>query len=84
MKALRVLIFSMGVAACLTGFARADDAPGDAATYKQKLHDCVTQMKKDHADMNHEARRKSCRKELGPAPKAPAPASAPAAAAPTP
>ena len=67
----------------MAGIARADDAPTDAAAYKQKLHDCQTQMKTDHADMNHDARRKACRKQLGMAPKSmkAAPAAAPASPA---
>jgi hypothetical protein len=59
------------------GVAQAADSP-DATAYKQKLHDCQTQMKTDHPDMNHDARRKACRKQLGPSPKTPAAASAPA------
>jgi len=77
MKTTRMLICCVGVSACLAGIARADDAPGDLSAYKQKMHDCVTQMKTDHPDMNHAARRKACHKQLGPAPKAAA-AAAPA------
>jgi hypothetical protein len=82
MKALRVLICSVGVMSCFAGIARADDVPADAAAYKQKMHDCVTQMKTDHADMNYKARRKACHKQLGPMPKAmPAQTTPPAAPA---
>ncbi len=79
MKAMRVLICSVGLMSCFAGIARADDAPADAAAYKAKMHDCVTQMKADHPDMNYKARRKACHKQLGPMPKATpaAPAAAP-------
>ena len=77
MKVMRVLICSVGVMSCFAGIARADDA---APTYKQKMHDCVTQMKSDHPDMNYKARRKACHKQLGPSPKAMAPSTAPAPA----
>ena len=83
MKAMRMLLCSVGVIAGLSGIARADDAT-DPAAYKQKMHDCTTQMKTDKPDMNHDARRKACRKQLGPAPKSkggamtPAPATPPA------
>ena len=82
MKAMGILVCSMGVIAGFTGIARADDAPTDPAAYKQKMHDCVTQMKTDHPDMNYKARRKACHKQLGPAPKAPT-GTAPAPATPT-
>jgi hypothetical protein len=72
MKAMRILVCSAGIMAGLTGIARADDASADPAAYKQKMHDCVTQMKSDHPDMNYKARRHACHKQLGPAPKAPA------------
>jgi hypothetical protein len=81
MKAIRILVCSLGVMAAFTGISRADDVSPDRAAYKQKMHDCVTQMKSDHPDMNYKARRKACHKQLGPAPKAPA--SAPAAPAPS-
>ncbi len=81
MKSVRVLVCSLGLIAGSTGLASADDAPTDAASYKQKMHDCATQMKTDHPDMNHEARRKACRKQLGPAPKAPPSTATPAAPA---
>ena len=77
MKSFRVLVFSVGLTVGFTGIANAADAPSDAASYKQKMHDCATQMKTDHPDMNHDARRKACRKQLGPAPKAPASAATP-------
>ena len=72
MKAMRILICSVGVMSCFAGIARADDAPppaGDSAAYKAKMHDCVIQMKTDHPDMNYKARRKACHKQLGPMPK---------------
>jgi hypothetical protein len=72
MKAMRMLVSSMGVAAAFMGIARADDAAADPAAYKQKMHDCVTQMKADHPDLNYKARRKACHSQLGPAPKTPA------------
>lgn len=68
MKAIRMLACCVGVIAGLAGIARADDT-ADPATYKQKMHDCATQMKTDKPAMNHEARRKACRQQLGPAPK---------------
>lgn len=71
MKAMRILVCSIGVMTGFAGIARADDASVDPAAYKQKMHDCVTQMKSDHPDMNYKARRKACHKQLGPAPKAP-------------
>ena len=76
MKSIRMLVCSVGLIAAFTGVARAADAPTDAADYKQKMHDCATQMKTDHPDMNHDARRKACRKQLGPAPKKAAAATA--------
>jgi len=69
MKAAAVLVQSIVVTACLAGLARADDAGGGDASYKQKMHDCVTQMKTDHPDMNYKARHKACHKQLGPSPK---------------
>lgn len=79
MKAMHSIACVGVLLAGLAGVARADDTPADAAGYKQKLHDCQTQMKTDHPDMNHDARRKACRKQLGPMPKAPKapPASSP-------
>jgi len=83
MNAIRTLVYSAALLSVTVGIAQAQDTPADPAAYKQKMHQCVTQMKTDHPDMNHDARRKACRKELGPSPKATAaaaPASAPAAA----
>ena len=82
MNATRALIFSVGLIVGATGIARAADEPVDHAAYKQKMHDCATQMKADHPDMNHDARRKACHQQLGAAPKAPG-AATPAAPAPT-
>jgi hypothetical protein len=84
MKVLHTIACTGVLLASLVGVARADDTPTDAAAYKQKLHDCQTQMKTDHPDMNHDARRKACHKQLGPMPKAPkaAPASPPATSSP--
>jgi hypothetical protein len=84
MKAMRILVCSMGVIAGFTGIARADNAPTDPAAYKQKMHDCVTQMKTDHPDMNYKARRKACHSQLGPAPKAPTGTAPAPTTAPTP
>jgi len=93
MKALRSAVFGIALMAAVSAGARADNAPTaptDKTDYKQKLHDCQTQMKTDHPDMNHDARRQACRKQLGPMPKsAPAPATpelpvAPGAAVPAP
>jgi hypothetical protein len=70
MKSIRMLVCCVSLIAGSTGIASAADAPTDATSYKQKMHDCATQMKTDHPDMNHDARRKACRKQLGPAPKA--------------
>lgn len=81
MKVLHTVALTAALLAGISGVARADDTPPDAAAYKQKLHDCQTQMKSDHPDMNHEARRKACRKQLGPMPKAPKPAPAASASA---
>jgi hypothetical protein len=81
MKAMRMLVCTVGLVGALTGIARADDASMDPAAYKAKMHDCVTQMKSDHPDMNYKARRHACHKQLGPAPKAPA-GSPPAATTP--
>jgi hypothetical protein len=72
MKAMPILAGSIVVMTGLAGIARADNAPTDPAAYKQQMHDCVTQMKTDHPDLNYKARRKACHKQLGPAPKAPA------------
>jgi hypothetical protein len=71
MKVLHTIACVGALLAGIAGVARADDTPTDAAAYKQKLHDCQTQMKTDHPDMNHDARHKACRKQLGPMPKAP-------------
>jgi hypothetical protein len=81
MKVLHTIACAGALLAGIAGAARADDTPTDPAAYKQKLHDCQTQMKTDHPDMNHEARHKACRKQLGPMPKAPK--AAPAASSPT-
>lgn len=80
MKILQSIACIGALMAGFAGVAGAADAPSDSAAYKQKLHDCQTQMKTDHADMNHDARRKACRKQLGSAPKSTktAPAAAPA------
>jgi hypothetical protein len=76
MKAIPLLVCSVVAMAGFAGVAHADDPITDPAVYKQKMHDCVTQMKSDHPDMNYKSRRKACHKQLGPAPKAtPAPAS---------
>ena len=72
MKAMSILVCSLAMTAVFAGIARADDAITDPAVYKQKMHDCVTQMKTDKPDMNYKARRKACHQQLGPAPKAPA------------
>jgi hypothetical protein len=82
MKAITTLVCSVGVMAAFTGIVHADDASPDYAAYKQKMHDCVTQMKTDHPDMNYKARRKACHKQLGPAPKKDAAAPAPAPTSP--
>jgi hypothetical protein len=84
MKVLHTVACTAVLLAGIAGIARADDTATDPAVYKQKLHDCQTQMKTDHPDMNHDARRKACRKQLGPMPKAPkaAPATPPAATTP--
>lgn len=84
MKVLHTVACAAVLLAGIAGIARADDTATDPAVYKQKLHDCQTQMKTDHPDMNHDARRKACRKQLGPMPKAPkaAPATPPAATTP--
>jgi hypothetical protein len=84
MKLLHTLTCTAALLVGIAGIARADDTATDAAVYKQKLHDCQTQMKTDHPDMNHDARRKACHKQLGPMPKAPkaAPATPPAATTP--
>jgi hypothetical protein len=83
MNAMRTVVYSAALMSGLAGITHAQDAPADATGYKAKLHQCVTQMKTDHPEMNHDARRKACRKQLGPSPTASAataPASAPAAA----
>jgi hypothetical protein len=79
MKVLHTVACVGALLAGIAGVARADETPADPAAYKQKLHDCQTQMKTDHPDMNHDARHKACRKQLGPMPKAPkaAPAASP-------
>jgi hypothetical protein len=82
MKSIRMLICCLSLVAGFTGIASAADAPTDAGSYKQKMHDCATQMKTDHPDMNHDARRKACRKQLGPSPKTPASTTAAPAPAP--
>ncbi len=69
MKVFHSIACAAALLAGISGLARADDAPADPAAYKQKLHDCQTQMKTDHPDMNHDARRKACRKQLGAMPK---------------
>lgn len=81
MKAIPMLVCSVSVIAGLSGIARAADGATDPAAYKQKMHDCTTQMKTDKPDMNHEARRKACRQQLGPAPKKSAAAPMPASPA---
>jgi hypothetical protein len=81
MKAIYMLVCSAGLIASLSGIARADDT-ADAAAYKQKMHDCATQMKTDHPEMNHAARRKACHKQLGPSPKSTTGAAATAPASP--
>jgi hypothetical protein len=83
MNAVRTVVYSAALLSSMVGIAHAQDTPADPAAYKQKLHQCVTQMKTDHPDMNHEARRKACRKQLGPAPKSPT-AAAPASTPPAP
>ena len=84
MKVMPLLVCSAVVLAGVSGIARADDPITDPAVYKQKMHDCVTQQKADHPDLNYKARRKACHKQLGPAPKATAaPSSAPASPATT-
>ncbi len=80
MNVVRNVVYSATLMGGLVGIAHAQETPADATTYKEKMHQCVTQMKTDHPDMNHEARRKACHKQLGPSPKAAAaPAAAPAA-----
>jgi hypothetical protein len=69
MNTARTIVYSFALLGGMVGIAQAQDTPADPADYKQKLHGCVTQMKTDHPDMNHDARRKACRKQLGPAPK---------------
>jgi hypothetical protein len=81
MKSMSVLACSIVVMAGFAGMARADDPITDPAVYKQKMHDCVTQMKTDKPDMNYKARRKACHQQLGPAPKA-APSATPSATPP--
>ena len=81
MKIATKIICSIALLGGTMGIAQAADAPADPSSYKAKLHDCVTQMKTDHPDMNHDARRKACRKQLGPAPKSSAGAAAAAPAA---
>jgi len=79
MKLLHNIVCATALLAGISGVAQAADSPSDPAAYKQKLHDGQTQMKTDHPDMNHDARRKACRKQLGSMPKAPtaAPAATP-------
>jgi hypothetical protein len=83
MKAMPILVCSVVAMAGFAGIARADDATGDPAAYKQKMHDCVMQMKTDHPDMNYKARRKACHKQLGPAPKGSSTPASPQTPAPT-
>jgi hypothetical protein len=80
MNVLHKIAFTAALFIGIAGVAQAADSP-DVAAYKQKLHDCQTQMKTDHPDMNHDARRKACHKQLGPMPKtsAAAPAATPPA-----
>jgi hypothetical protein len=70
MKTIPLLACSIVVMAGSAGIARADDPITDPAVYKQKMHDCVTQMKTDKPDMNYKARHKACHQQLGPSPKA--------------
>jgi hypothetical protein len=72
MNALRMVVCAATLFSGTVAVCHAQDTPADPAAYKQKLHACVTQMKTDHPDMNHDARRKACHKQLGPAPKSPA------------
>lgn len=76
MKSLCTVVYSTALLGGMVGIAHGQDAPKDPAAYKQQLHQCVTQMKTGHPDMNHAARRKACRKQLGPAPKSSTPAPA--------
>ena len=76
MNALRIVVLTAALVSGTAGIAQAADSP-DVAAYKQKLHDCSTQMKTDHPEMNHSARRKACHKQLGPMPKSSAAAPAP-------
>ena len=69
MNAVRMVVCSATLLSGLVTVCHAQDTPADPAACKQKLHAYVTQMKTDHPEMNHDARRKACHKQLGPAPK---------------
>jgi hypothetical protein len=76
MKALHTVALTAALLLGTAGVTQAADSP-DVAAYKQKLHDCSTQMKTDHPEMNHSARRKACHKQVGPMPKSSAATPAP-------